>query len=129
MRTRFCTFHDVSCFTDRIRQEEGVILSQKAIAKVLEAEREADAIRENAAATARAKRESHEAAEARRRDEALTAERAAIRAREGDVRARAEALIARSREEAGADIEAMREAADAKMREAVKHIEWELTDI
>ena len=111
------------------KQEEGVILSQKAIAKVLEAEREADAIREKAAATARTKRETHEAAEARRRDEALAAARAAIRAREGDVRSRAEALIARSREEAGADIEAMREAADAKMREAVKHIEWKVCDI
>lgn len=104
-------------------------MSQKAIAKVLEAEREADAIRENAATTARAKRESQEAEEARRRDETLTAERAATRAREAEVRARAEALIARSREEAGTDIEAMRLAAEEKMREAVKHIEWKVCDV
>ena len=72
-------------------------MSQKAIAKVLEAEREADAIRENAAATARAKRETVEAEEMRRRDETVAAERSATRARETEVRARAEALIARSR--------------------------------
>ena len=97
-------------------------MSQKAIAKVLEAEREADAIRENAAATARAKRETVEAEEMRRRDETVAAERSATRARETEVRARAEALIARSREEAGADIETMRLAAEEKMREAVKQI-------
>ncbi len=106
-----------------------MILSQKAIAKVREAEREAEAIREDAMTRARARREAHEAAEVRRRDEALAAERAANRAREEEVRARAEALIARSREEAGANIEAMREAADGKMREAVKHIEWKVCDV
>ncbi len=116
-------------YPPRLKEKEGVILSQKAIEKVLRAEQEADAIRERAAAEARAKRESHEAAEARRRDEILAAERAAGRAKEGDVRARAEALIARSREEAGADIEAMRNAASEKMREAVKHIEWRVCDI
>ena len=45
------------------------------------------------------------------------------------VRERAVTLIVRSREEATADIEAMQTAAAEKMREAVKHIEWELTDI
>ncbi len=114
---------------DRIRQEEGVILSRKAIEKVLDAEREADAIRERAAADARAMRESHEISEARRRDDVLAAERAAGRKREGDVRARADALIARSREEAGADIEILRANAAEKMREAVKHIEWKVCDI
>ena len=106
-----------------------MILSQKAILKVMEAEREADAIREKAAATARTKRESCEATESRRREQTLAAERAAIRAREGDVRSRAEALIARSREEADTDIEILRNAADEKMREAVKHIEWKVCDI
>ncbi len=118
-----------ACSFDRIRQEEGVILSQKAIAKVRDAEREADVIRENAAARARTRRESHEVAEARRRDEAIAAERAANRAREQEVRTRAEALISRSREEAEEDITALRTAADAKMREAVKHIEWKVCDI
>ena len=104
-------------------------MSQKAIIQVMEAERKADAIRENAAATARSKRESHEAAEARRRDQVLAAERVAIRTREGDVRARAEALISRSREEAEIDIETLRNAAEEKMREAVKHIEWKVCDV
>ena len=50
-------------------------------------------------------------------------------ARLDTVRERAVTLIMQSREEAEADIEVMREGAREKMREAVKHIEWELTDI
>ena len=49
--------------------------------------------------------------------------------RRDTVRERAESLILQSREEAEADIEEMRALAHEKMREAVKHIEWELTDI
>ena len=47
----------------------------------------------------------------------------------GEVRDRNGEFIVQSREEAAADIEAMKIAARDKMREAVKHIEWELTDI
>jgi uncharacterized protein YdhG (YjbR/CyaY superfamily) len=52
-----------------------------------------------------------------------------MKARQVMIGERAEALISQSREEAGADIEAIRAAAKEKMREAVKHIEWELCDI
>ncbi len=110
-------------------KEEGVILSQKALTKVLEAERKADAIRENAATEARTRRETCEASALRQRDERLSAERVAIRSREEEVRTRADALVVRSREEASVDIAAMQKAASSKMREAVKHIEWKLCDI
>ena len=60
---------------------------------------------------------------------ALDAAADELDARLDTVRERAVALIMQSREEADADIETMRESARAKMREAVKHIEWELTDI
>jgi hypothetical protein len=60
---------------------------------------------------------------------ALDAAADELDARLDTVRERAVSLIMQSREEADADIETMRESARAKMREAVKHIEWELTDI
>ncbi len=51
------------------------------------------------------------------------------KARQEEVRRRADALIERSREEASTDIEAMQAAAAPHLREAIKHIEWELCDI
>ncbi len=104
-------------------------MSHKALSKVLEAEREADAIRERASAEARTRREACEIAASRHRDETLATERTAIRAREEEVRTRADELVVQSREEAEVDITSMQTAASAKMREAVKHIEWKLCDI
>jgi hypothetical protein len=52
-----------------------------------------------------------------------------MKARREMVRERSETLITQSREEAEADIETIRETSAEKMREAVKHIEWELCDI
>ena len=72
-------------------------------------------------------------AEAERRVAAVTAALTAaadeLDARLDMVRERAVTLIVQSREEADADIEALKAAARDKLREAVKHIEWELTDI
>ncbi len=104
-------------------------LSKEAIARVLEAESEANAIRERAAAEARARVEACEQACARRLAQATADEANALKARLEAVHHRAEALIEQSREEAGGDIEAITSVAREKMREAVKHIEWELCDI
>ncbi len=104
-------------------------MSQEALSRVLEAEARAEAIREQAAVDARARVDACEKACIRIRDEALAAEARALREREATVRARAEALIAQSREEAVADIESLRDESTDKMREAIKHIEWELCDI
>ena len=105
------------------------LLSKEAISKVLAAEAEASAIRERAEAEARAMVEACEQACAREQTATLDTTSGDLDARLDMVRERAVALIMRSREEADADIEAMQTAARDKMREAVKHIEWELTDI
>ena len=104
-------------------------LSKEAISKVLTAEAEANAIRERAESDARARVEACEQACAEEQAAALEAAAAELDARLDTVRERAVTLIMQSREEADADIEVMRETAREKMREAVKHIEWELTDI
>ena len=104
-------------------------LSKEAISKVLYAEAEADAIRARAEAEARARVEACERACAEEQTAALEAAGDELDARLDTVRERAVALIMQSREEAEGDVETMRAAAREKMREAVKHIEWELTDI
>ena len=104
-------------------------LSKEAISKVLVAEAEANAIRERAESDARGRVEACEKACAEEQDAKLEAAADELDARLDTVRERAVTLIMQSREEADADIGTMRESARAKMREAVKHIEWELTDI
>ncbi len=104
-------------------------MSKEAISKVRDAEREAEALRERATAEARARMDACEQTCIREKESRLAATAAELKAREATVKSRAEALIERSREEAGGDIDAMREAAEAKMREAIKHIEWEFCDL
>ena len=104
-------------------------MSKEAISKVLAAEAEASAIRERAEAEARTKVETCEKACAHKQTTTLDKASGDLDARLDMVRERAVTLIMQSREEADTDIEAMQAAARDKMREAVKHIEWELTDI
>ena len=111
------------------RERKVEFLSKEAISKVLAAEAEAGAIRERAEADARAMVDACEKACAEEQTAALEAAEDGLDARLDMVRQRAVTLIVQSREEANADIEALKAAAREKMREAVKHIEWELTDI
>ena len=104
-------------------------MSKEAISKVLAAEAEAGAIRERAEADARAMVEACEKTCAEEQTAALGAAADGLDARLDMVRERAVTLIVRSREEADSDIEALKTSARERMREAVKHIEWELTDI
>ena len=104
-------------------------LSKEAISRVLSAETEADAIRERAQTEARERVAACEAAEAAASADAIARTTAELKARQAKIRERSDALITQSREEAGADIEVLQAAAKEKMREAVKHIEWELCDI
>ncbi len=104
-------------------------LSKEAISRVLEAEAEANAIRERARIAAREKVSDCEAACARENEEIVARTAEDMRSRREMVRERSESLITQSREEAEADIEAIRASSAEKMREAVKHIEWELCDI
>jgi hypothetical protein len=103
-------------------------LSNKAIARVREAELEAAAIREKARAEAcdRVETCEKEYAAAAARETDRTA--AGLTARLQDMRRRTEALVEQSRAEAEDDMVAMEEAAREKMREAVKQIEWEMFD-
>lgn len=105
------------------------LLSKEAISKVLSAEAEAGAIRERAESDARAMVEACERACAEEQTAALEAASDGLDARLDMVRERAVTLIVQSREEADTDIEALKASSREKMREAVKHIEWELTDI
>ena len=111
------------------RERKVDFLSKEAISKVLAAETEANAIRERAESDARARVEACEKACAEEQTATLEAAAEELDARLDTVRERAVTLIMQSREEAEADIEVMGEGAREKMREAVKHIEWELTDI
>ena len=104
-------------------------MSKEAISKVLSAEAEASAIRERAETDARAMVEACERACAEEQTAALEAASDGLDARLDMVRERAVNLVVQSREEADTDIEALKAIAREKMREAVKHIEWELTDI
>ena len=115
--------------TNATRERKVDFLSKEAISKVLTAEAEANAIRERAESEARARVEACEKACAEEQDAKLETAADELDARLDTVRERAVTLIMQSREEAEADIEVMREGAREKMREAVKHIEWELTDI
>ncbi len=105
------------------------LLSKEAISKVLSAEAEAGAIRERAESDARAMVEACERACAEEQTAALEAASDGLDARLDMVRERAVTLIVQSREEADVDIEALKASSREKLREAVKHIEWELTDI
>ena len=123
---------DPSHLTDKdgaTRERKVEFLSKEAISKVLAAEAEAGAIRERAEADARAMVDACEKACAEEQTAALEAAEDGLDARLDMVRQRAVTLIVQSREEADADIEALKAAARDKLREAVKHIEWELTDI
>ena len=104
-------------------------LSKEAVSRVLGAEAEANAIRERAQAEARRRVSDCEAACAKENAEALARAAEEMKARREMVRGRSEELITQSREEANADIEVIQVAAQEKLREAVKHIEWELCDI
>lgn len=104
-------------------------LSKEAISRVLSTEAEANAIRERAQEQAHEMVNACEANQSKESAEAIAKATAEMKVRQTMVKDRAEALITRSREEAGADIEALQTAAREKMREAVKHIEWELCDI
>ncbi len=111
------------------REKEGGILSKEAISRVLDAERRADEIRAAAAAEARDRVDACERACINTQKKALAAAAADLKKREDAVRARADALITQSREEAEEDIAALRAGAESRMWEAVKHIEWEVCDI
>ena len=104
-------------------------MSKEAISRVLRAEEEANLLREKAREDARARVSACEQSCVREAADATAKTVAELKARRDTVRDRADALIAQSREEANADIELIRETASEKMREAVKHIEWELCDI
>ena len=104
-------------------------LSKEAISRVLSIEAEANTIRENARSRAAEQIEACERECAERAAQETEQAKDEVKARLAMVRSRAENLIVQSREEAGADVEAMRESARGRMREAVKHIEWELCDI
>ena len=104
-------------------------LSKEAISRVLAAEAEANAIREKAEAQAHARVEACEKSCTEGQEAALEKISAELDARLDTVRQRAVALIMQSREEAETDIESLKSAAREKMREAVKHIEWQLCDI
>jgi hypothetical protein len=112
-----------------IRRKKVEFLSKEAISQVLAAEAKANAIRENAAAEARARVEACERECAESEARQLEETKAQLTRRRDAVQERAEALILQSREEADGDIEALKSTARERMREAVKHIEWELTDI
>ena len=104
-------------------------MSKEAIARVLGAEEEANAIRERARAEARGRLEACEADCRRENAEAVERATHEMKARLAAVKARSEELLEQSREEIQNDIEAVQVAAAGKMREAVKHIEWELCDV
>jgi hypothetical protein len=104
-------------------------LAKEAISRVLAAETEADAIRARAQTEARERVAACENAEAAASADAVARTTAELKERGSKIRERADALIAQSREEASTDIETLRAAAKDKMREAVKHIEWELCDV
>ena len=104
-------------------------MSKEAITRVLSAEAEANAIRERARTEAAERIAACEAAVVAASADAVARTVSELKAREASVRTRAEALILQSREEAEGDIEALKAMAGDKMREAVKHIEWELCDI
>lgn len=105
------------------------MLSKEAISRVLGAEEEANAIRERARAEARRRVEACEAACSRETTSAVAYTTEEMKKRLDMVKNRSDELLEQSREEALADIEAVRAAAAEKMREAVKHIEWKLCDV
>ncbi len=121
--------HGFSVQMNASERKKVEFLSKEAISRVLRAEAEANALRERARDDARERVSACEQACAKEAAEITAKTVAELKARRDTVQERANALITQSREEAGADIEAIQEAASEKMREAVKHIEWELCDI
>ena len=118
-----------ACFKLLCERKKVEFLSKEAIARVLAAEAEANAIRERAVSEAAARVEACERDCAEEESRRIAETKDQLARRRAAVSERADALIIQSREEAEADIEEMRAVAREKMREAVKHIEWELTDI
>lgn len=104
-------------------------MSKEAIARVLGAEEEANAIRERARAEARQRMEACEADCRRENAEAIERATREMKERLAALKARSDELLNQNREEIQSDIEAVQTAAAEKMREAVKHIEWELCDV
>ncbi len=115
--------------TDTFHERKVDFLSKEAISRVLAAEAQANAIRAEAEAEARARVEAAEASCAESQTAALDKASDELDARLDMVRERAVTLVMQSREEAETDIESLKTAAREKMREAVKHIEWELCDV
>ena len=103
-------------------------MSKEAISRVRQAELEAARIRDEAETNARKTIEENQRTceeEAAMQTEATARE---LKARLEDVRQRTEALVERSRSEAGKDGAALEAEADGKMKEAVRVIVWEMCD-
>lgn len=103
-------------------------MSKEAISRVRQAELEAARIRDEAETNARKTIEENQRTceeEAARQTEATARE---LKARLEDVRQRTEALVERSRSEAGKDGAALEAEADGKMKEAIRVIVWEMFD-
>lgn len=113
---------------DKARWKEGVDLSKEAIARVRDAEARANAIRAEAEARATQLREQEEKACADAREARLKETSADWKRKLAGVQEKADDLIRQSREEAGADAQALEEAASQHRREAVKVVVWEMLD-
>ena len=103
-------------------------MSKEAISRVRQAELEAARIRDEAETNARKAVEENQRTceeEAAMQVEATARE---LKARLEDVRQRTEALVERSRSEAGKDGAALEAEADGKMKEAIRVIVWEMFD-
>lgn len=103
-------------------------MSKEAIMQIREIEAQAQAIREEAEATAKAQLEENEKACAEEAERAINATDEALKVKLSSVKQRAEALIEQSRKEAAEDVSALEAEARSHMREAVKLIVWEMFD-
>lgn len=103
-------------------------MSKEAVTRVREAEAQAAAIRSKAMADARQLRADTDAACAGQHDERLKQVSADMRSQLDNIQATADELVRQSREEARVDAEALREAANAHMKEAVRIVVWEMFD-
>lgn len=103
-------------------------LSREAIDRVRDAEAQAAKIRADAAAEARKMRADNEKACAEKHDTRIKELSAALQTGLGSMQTKADELVRQSREDAKADADALREAADGHMKEAVRVIVWEMFD-
>ncbi len=103
-------------------------MSREAIARVREAETQAADIRAKAAAEAGRLRTDNEKACAAKHDARVKEISGALRAGLDSMQEKADALVRQSREEAQTDADALRTAAGAHMKEAVRVIVWEMFD-